>query len=87
MLLGGGLISLSKFHLGDECKRSLRSSMDELMGASSINSSALGNSSSTFLIAYFLRRQPSPESRMHRTRISTSGSGQTARRVKGQSPG
>ena len=50
-LLGGGLISLSKFNLGDECKRSLRSSGDELMGASSINSSALGNSSSTFLIA------------------------------------
>jgi hypothetical protein len=42
---------LSKFNLGDECKRSLRSSGDELMGASSINSSALGNSSSTFLIA------------------------------------
>jgi hypothetical protein len=32
-------------------------------------------------------RQPSPESRMHRPRTSTSGSGHTARRVKGQSPG
>jgi hypothetical protein len=37
MLLGGGVISLSKFNLGDECKRFLRSSRDELMGASSIN--------------------------------------------------
>jgi hypothetical protein len=50
MLLGGGLISISKFNLGDECKRSLRSSRDELMKASSINNSALGNSSATFLI-------------------------------------
>jgi len=32
MLLGGGLISLSKFNLGDECKKVLRSSRDELIG-------------------------------------------------------
>jgi hypothetical protein len=42
MLLGGGVISLSKFNLGDLCKRSLRSSRDELMGASSIKQHGIG---------------------------------------------